>query len=104
MLQASFSMGEELMGSKSVGGMLQGIIEKIDGNVVTISQSQPPPSKEIKTIDIQANNDTQYKAVTSISQLQKGDKVKVVYKEENDKFIAEEIDKIIETAPVQAIY
>jgi hypothetical protein len=80
---------------------LKGTIDQIGKDLITISQSNPTVRSQTASmakVDIAVDENTQYKNVDSMAQLQKGDDIRVQYKEDPvGQRVAVEIAKLNST-------
>lgn len=89
-LQSSGSVAALFNASKS----LEGTVQEIHANLITIA---PNPSSEAAMIkvEVEVDKNTQFKKVNALTELKKGDAIRVEYKEEQEgKKVALEIAKL----------
>ena len=88
-----FLVGPNLVayGDKEASLSVEGKVIKATEEAITLN---PQPGLFYQEINLGINNKTKYEAFTSLQDLQKGDRVKVEYYEQDGKKVASQITKV----------
>lgn len=78
-------------GDKEAPMAVEGKVVKATESLITLN---PQPGLFFQEINLEINNKTEYEAFASLQELQKGDRVKVEYYEQDGKKIASHIQKV----------
>ena len=90
---AVFLLGQSFLAYSAKGNApvtTEGSVTKVSNNILTIN----PKGIFSNELNLEINQNTQLEAVTSLGQLQQGDRIKVQYFERDGKKVASHITKV----------
>jgi hypothetical protein len=70
------------------GNSIEGEVQNISANILTIRQEEP---EQVSLVIVEVNPETEFEQVDSLAELSEGDRVKVDYRQEDNRNIATKV-------------